>query len=383
MRVLLGLILTATVLAGCASTTEDPAPTTTTPITRETYEVPEIPRFDAVEMLDYHQNFVRLYPERDENKPQHELARLALMDLFTSFGLEVYRHNFTNGIDQANILGIKWGVVRDQWVVVGGHYDIVPTPSCQDPLGPAPTPVPCEIGTQGAYDDASGTLMAAFLGKSFASVTPYYTMAFIGYDGEERGLQGAGAFVNDFMVEPVDEDGLNKTPYGAIDIVGAVDLDMIGLNWPGVMAPVNILDNSVTAYDFANTKRLEMGWPDEQWIHKDNLTLGSSDYARFWSVEEDQGGPIATLFMIANFEELGVPSVAENTPPQAHTPAGAYPFWHLEDTVETMRIMAGDSPLDGSHPNLEAGFQAAADIALQVLWGLACNPQIEIHAIVY
>lgn len=48
-----------------------------------------------------------------------------------------------------------------------------------------------------------------------------------------------------------------------------------------------------------------------------------------------------------------------------------------------MRLMAGDSPLDGSHPNLEAGFQAAADVALQVLWGLACNPQIEIQAIAY
>jgi hypothetical protein len=293
------------------------------------------------------------------------------------WGLEAYRHNFNDGIDQANIVGIKWGVDRTHWVVVGGHYDIVPTPSCQEGVGPTPPVVPCEIGTQGAYDDGSGTMLSMHMAKTFANITPYYTMAFVGYDGEERGLQGAGAFVRDFMVEPVNEDGTNKTPFGPIIIVGDLDLDMVGLNWPGVMAPINILDNSNTAYDVVNNKRIEMGWPDEQWIHKDHLTLGSSDYARFWSVEDPA---IPTLFMISDFEELGVPNVGENTPPQLHTPAGAYPFWHLEDTVETMRLMAGDSPLDGSHPNLEAGFQAAGDLAVQLLWAYACNPDLTFDA---
>lgn len=363
---LLGLVT----LAGCVSTSDDGGQdggqTTTDP---GVYVPPEVPRVDAAALLADHADFVRDHSDRRGNTEDHENARLGLMERFSSYGLEVYRQDFFNGIDQANIIGIKWGVVRDQWVVVGGHYDIVNTPPCVEQL---PN---CELQTEGAYDDGSGTMMSVHLGKAFANTTPYYTMAFVGLDGEERGTQGARAFVNAFVTGG--EDGENfTTPYGRIKVRGAVNLDMVGLNWPGVQAPINVIDNSEVAYAAADNARNAMGWPDDQWKRKDGLQLGSSDYARFWEVTEEQGGPIPTIFFISDFEELGAPNVAGGEGPQvAYTPFGAYPFWHLEDTVETMTLMAG------GEDNLLAGFQAATDVAAAVLYSMACQPTLQFDAV--
>lgn len=357
-----------TVLAGCLDDSSSDGSGDGNPFAFADYEVPEVPQVDAAELLADHADFVRANSDRRGNTADHENARLDLMERFASYGLEVYRHNFTFSDDfpQANIVGIKWGVVRDQWVVVGGHYDIVNTPPCVELL---PN---CELATEGAYDDGSGTMMTVHLGKAFSQVQPYYTMAFVAYDGEERGLQGAGAFVRDFVTG--NEDAQFPTPYGRVQLIGALDLDMIGLNWPGVTAPINVLTNSERTYDVADLKRQEMGWPDEQWKRKDGLMLGSSDYARFWSVTEEEGGPIPTMFFIANFEELGAPSASPEVPPVAYTPFGVYPFWHLEDTVETMTAMAG------GQANLEAGFQSAVDVAATVLHAFACQPSLDFDA---
>lgn len=363
-------LLAVTAAAGCLDSkdSDSGAKPILDPTDPANYTVPEVPQVDAVELLADHAAWVRANPNRRANTVDHENSRVALMEQFESYGLEAYRHNFTQGIAQANIVAIKWGVVRDQWVVVGGHYDIVDVPPC-------PPMVPnCPTQTQGAYDDGSGTMMSVHLGKAFANTTPYYTMAFVAFDGEERGTQGARAFVRDFMVDAFDANGTEKTPYGQIKIVGALNLDMIGLNWPGVMAPINVLTNSEMTYEVANQKRIDMSWPNEQWRRKTGLMLGSSDYARFWEVTEEQGGPIPTMFFIADFEEIGAPNAGGETPPSAYTPFGAYPFWHLEDTVETMTLMAG------GQANLVAGFQSAVDVSATVLHALACQPMVTFDA---
>src|SRR5688572_1960486 len=161
------------------------------------YPIPPVPAVSAADLLADHAAFVTANPKRRANEPTHESARQALLGMFESYGLEAYRHNFTEGIDQANIVGIKWGVVRNQWVVVGAHYDTVDQ-VC------ALTGVDCTLSeaSQGAYDDGSGTFLTMHLAKAFSTVQPYYTMAFVAFDGEERGTQGARAFVRDFMLEP-------------------------------------------------------------------------------------------------------------------------------------------------------------------------------------
>ena len=379
----LALVLAGGALAGCLGS--GPAPATTVP-SKASFVVPDVPHVDARDMLEDHAAFVRKDNERAANKPTHEAARQDLLAHFKSYGLETYRLNFTKGIPQANIIGIKWGAVRDQWVVVGGHYDTI-TDDClvgsvnRTPLPPVSNPCVGRSISEGAYDDGSGTMLTVHLAKAFANVSTYYTIAFVAYDGEERGTQGAAAFVDAFVTGGEEGDNFT-TPYGHIKVVGDIDIDMVGINWPGTMAPINVMSNSETAFTVVDDKRKDMGWPDDQWIRKEGLKLGSSDYARFWEVGDERGGPIPTIFFISDFEEVGPGNYADNIPPAAHTPFGAYPFWHLEDTVETMRGMAGDPPADGvPHPNLEAGFQAFLDLASTELHAMSCMPLTSFDAV--
>lgn len=377
----LSILLGLTALAGCLDDSPSSPDDAVLP-GPAAYAVPEVPKVDAAALLADHAAFVTENNERAANKPTHESARQALLGMFESYGLETYRQNFTaGGLEQANIMGIQWGVVRDKWVVVGGHYDTV-TDDClvgTIPVANVPNPCPLRALSQGAYDDGSGTMMTVHLAKAFSAIQPYYTMAFVAYDGEERGTQGARAFVEAFATGGEDRTNFT-TPYGQVTIIGAVDLDMVGINWPGTMAPMNILTNSETAFDVADNKRKEMGWPDEQWIRKDGLQLGSSDYARFWEVgneNSDHVAPIPTIFFISDFEEIGIANAGGEAPPQAHTPEGlgAYPFWHLQDTVETMTAMAGGQAA------LEAGFQSAVDVAAAVLNAMANQPTLEFDAV--
>jgi hypothetical protein len=348
----LALLLIGGVLAGCLD--DSPAPTTgASKPDPSAYIAPAEPKVDAAALLADHDSFVRQYNVRKGTDPRHEGAREALTKLYESYGLEVYRHNFTEGgLDQANIVGIQWGVDRQHWVVVGGHYDT--TTNCG---------ANCQEQSQGAYDDGSGTFITVHLAKAFSTVQPYYTMAFIAYDGEERGLKGAQAFVNDAVIA----DG---SPYGDIEVVGTVDLDMIGINWPGTNAPVTLLSNSEALAKVADEKRDSMGWPDDQWHRKANLNeaglvaLGTSDYHAYMH----EGIP--TIFFISDFIEMGVPTPLA-APDQAGLPAGVYPFWHQADTVETMQAMAGGDA------NLQAGFQSISDVATHILYMLACHPDMQ------
>ncbi|HUR26097.1 MAG TPA: M28 family peptidase [Candidatus Thermoplasmatota archaeon] len=354
---LLALLLSGAVLAGCLDgpdrTDERPAE-----MDAASYVPPAAaPVVDAEDLLADHEAFVTAYPVRKGEDPRHEGAREALTTLFESYGLEVYRHDFEEGgLEQANIVGIQWGHDRHNWVVVGGHYDTTTN------VGPEQS--------QGAYDDGSGTMITVHLAKAFSNVTPYYTMAFIAYDGEERGLQGAQAFVDQVVTA-------DESPYGDIDIVGTVDLDMIGINWPGTQAPVTLLSNSEAIAKAADDKRVSMEWPDGQWHRKPNLNeagllaLGTSDYGAYMK----EGIP--TIFFISDFIELGFPAPsAVPVPPQAGLPVGVYPFWHQVDTVDSMTAMAG------GHDNLAAGFQAISDVAAQILFELACHPTMEWDGVV-
>ena len=67
---------------------------------------------------------------------------------------------------------------------------------------------------------------------------------------------------------------------------------------------------------------------------------------------------------------LGRPSPA---PDAASTPFGAYPFWHFEDTVGTMTVMAG------GQANLEAGFQSASDLAAYTVHLMAAQPTVTLE----
>ena len=360
--ILAGLLVLA-VLAGC-SQPQSTVPDVPVPVPAA-YTVPAVPKVDVKDLLADHAKFVTANNERAANKPTHESARVDLLAHFASYGLTAVRFNFTDGIPQADIIGVKWGVDRQNWVFVGGHYDTI-TDDClvgKVPVVNQPNPCVARSISQGAYDDGSGTMMTVHLAKTFANLTPYYTIAFVAFDGEERGIQGAAALVSAIQEKNFTVDGIHPT------IVADLDLDMIGLNWPGVNAPINMLTNSEKAGQLVLAKAKEMGFPDDQIIDKPGLKLGSSDYAAFWGIKDP--APVPTVFFISDFEELGAPAPA---PDQAQTPIGAYPFWHLEDTVETMTAMAGGPA------NLEAGFQSASDLAGYILHVMAYQPSVTLDA---
>jgi hypothetical protein len=358
-RLVAFLVLAIVPLAGCANTGPSHAPTGPATGGHPAYVVPDVPKVDAADLLADHAAFVTKNNERRDNLPTHLSARVDLLDHFRSYNLDAQRLNFTDGIPQADILGIKWGVQHDKWVVVGGHYDTTQW-DCFDSGLVTPG---CALHTtsQGAYDDGSGTMIAVHLAKAYANVTPYYTIVFVAYDGEERGIQGARAFV--------DQITSGNSTFGHVTIVGDLDIDMFGINWPGTNAPINLMSNSQNATSLIDAKRKEMGVPDDQFKVKAGLKLGSSDYSAFWRVSDP--APIPTVFFISDFEELGTPSPA---PDAASTPFGAYPFWHFQDTVETMTAMAGGAA------QLQAGFQTAADLTAYVVHFMACEPGTHLDA---
>lgn len=334
---LVSLALTA--LSGCL----DADPATPSPDGAAVSHAGPAPAVDAAAVIADLREFAETYPQRAANQPDHEASRRWLAAKFEEYGLEVYRHDFVTGIPQTNVVGIKWGELRDQWIVVGGHYDVVATPGC--PTGGNVPQCPAGVESQGMYDDGSGTLLTVHLAKAFADVETTYTIAFVAFDGEERGLQGSGNFSETF--------GNGLSPFGNLTFHAMLDLDMFGLNWPGVDAPIYMDSNAPEIDSAVQGIAAAMDMPEGE-IKYQGISLGRSDYAHFFQLE------VPTAFFISNFEEYQAPG---DVPADAQNPAvGAYPFWHRLDTWDTMVLMAG------SEEDVVAGFQTAADLASGLLW---------------
>ncbi|MFO1535578.1 MAG: M28 family metallopeptidase [Thermoplasmatota archaeon] len=353
MRKTLALLALAPLLAGCIAS-DGPA------VQAPAYPL-EPPRVDVPALLADLAQWSAAHPLRVNNQPDHEAARQALAAEFKSFGLDVWRHNFTAGIPQANIVGIKWGEARDQWVVVGAHYDVVPTPGCATPPSQAGQPQQCApssaggVVTHGTYDDGSGTMLTMHLAKAYAKVPTRFSIAFVAFDGEERGLQGSRNFT-EALVD-------NATPYGNVTVRAMLDLDMFGLNWPGVDSPIYFDDNSPELRETVKGLVARLHMPEAA-IRYQGISLGRSDYDSFFRIQAPTG------FFISDFEQYQLPANAPAAFPDlpAQQARQAYPFWHREDTYDTMRLMAG------SDADLQAGFQTAADLASGLLHRMAIDP---------
>ncbi len=338
MRVLVALMIMAVALSGCAS---QPEPVQDNPVD-DVQEVLPI-EVDVEMLLDDLQQFVTDFPQRKGNHADHVGARDWMAAQFESFGLEVYRQEFTQGIDQENIVGILWGNNTEEWVTVGGHYDMTTTGSSHDQA------------SAGAYDDGSGTMMTLHMAKAWAAsgIVPEYTIAFVMFDGEERGLQGSGAFAEAFFLD-------GATPYGNLTSRGMLNLDMFGLNWPAIDAPIYFDENSPELQAVVEAKRLELGMPDSA-IQYQGISLGRSDYAHFMALG------VPTGFFISDFEQWQLPGGKLPVVGGVVIPQGAYPFWHVADTWETMVLMAG------SEEALHDSFEVAVELANVVLETLSSD----------
>jgi len=350
MRSLLvpAIVALAAILAGCAGPATTTSSSTSAPAPLPA--VPSVPKVDAKQLLADLNAFSTQFPERWGTVATHEGARGWIASQFKGAGLDTFRVNYTTGgLAQADVVGVHWGQVRDQIVVVGGHYDTTHWDCIADESLPPPAGCAGHKTSAGAYDDGSGTMITVQLAKAFANATPYYTTVFVTYDGEERGLEGCTAFIEAVT------DG--KTPLGNVTFRAALDMDMFGITWPGTMAPIQVLHNSPVLYGIFDAARRNLTVPDDMVYQKDLVTLGSSDFQDYFDKD------VPTIFFSSDFGKFAAPG-----PVPANAPMAYYPFWHLEDTYTTMVVAAG------SEANLQAGFTTAVTLSADMLHAMAYDP---------
>lgn len=345
-------------LAGCVDE-GSPAGTTppATPDPPKVWAAPELPLLDAAAFLAGHADFVTQFPIRAGNSPGHLGARDFLEQQFKDAGLEVWRQEFTIGIDQENVCGVKLGAFEPtMWIIVGGHYDTTTTGGTQ----------PMAMLSQGAYDDGSGTWITVELARLFADYESYYSILFCAFDGEERGLHGSRAVHTAFIADPEKPFPYDDFPYEVNYTRAMLDFDMFGICWP-VRAPIYFDQNDPTISKEVDAIRKDIGIPDDM-FKESGLTLGKSDYDHWYT------DGIPTAFFISDFEELGAPTPVPNPAPVPAVP-GAYPFWHQFDTVETMTVMAGGPDM------LEAGYATALELGQRTLSVLAHHPDVPLPVV--
>jgi Zn-dependent M28 family amino/carboxypeptidase len=350
------LILLGTLATGGNITLPAPTAAELLPGATGSYTAPGAPSVDAATMLSEFKAFVKTYPKRQGNHADHVGARNALAAELGAAGLSVWRQSFHNGIAQENICAAKIGSVHPtEWIVVGGHMDSTTWDSTV--FAPGGTGL-AHLVSEGAYDNGAGTRLTVALAKAFAPLNSAYSILFCAFDGEERGLQGSAR-----VKAAMDVNGLPWT----VDATRAMmNMDMFGINWP-VRAPIyaEVRSDHTGLRSQIDAIRSQEGIPTSMFKFT-GLILGQSDN-RHWH----QAG-VPTVFYISDFQELGVPA-SNNVPPGVHVPAtpqGAYPFWHHDDTYETMLVMAGGDAA------LTASFQVALNVASKTLAVMAFHPEI-------
>lgn len=370
-------------LSGCVS--NDSNPLDTTAQVNVSWKAPAIPVFDSNLMLAEHKAFVKKFPVRTDNLDGHRAARDFLAKELADAGLEVWRQKFHNQIDQENICGIQVGQGNSrEWVIVGAHYDTTTTNTdvrsrtvnntTGGRVSGIPRLLPTDQTSEGAYDDGSGTRLVVDLAKKFARQPTYFSVVYCLFDGEERGLHGSQAFKR-----ALDEENF---PYPVDRQRAMLDLDMFGLNWP-IRAPIGMDHNNYHLVAEVEKVRTRLGIPEEMIKYgADDVEvgpvrrqLGTSDYG--WWMKTDT----AVAFFISDFTnpappipggqpETPLPPAVPATVPSLYSPVGAYPFWHVVDTYETMEAMAGGPEM------LRAGFQTALDLSAGVLHAMTSRPDV-------
>jgi len=177
------------------------------------------PKFDRTALLDH----VRVlasdeYEGRETGTPGSEKARTYLLEQFRDIGLASFNSSFAlpfsftsrrseETINGVNVVGFVGGREQpDRYIVMTAHYDH---------LGVR------EDGIfNGADDNASGTAGLLIAAAYFVQNPPMHSIVFAALDAEEKGLQGARAFVAD---PPVDRERIALN----------VNLDMISHNDKG------------------------------------------------------------------------------------------------------------------------------------------------------
>jgi aminopeptidase YwaD len=103
---------------------------------------------------------------------------------YTAFGYtaaQVTEHSFTNGsFTNKNLIITKTGTLYpNKFVIICGHYD--------------------SIGGTGTNDNGTGTAALLEMARLFVNIPTEYSIKFIHFSGEENGLVGSTAYVNNVV----------------------------------------------------------------------------------------------------------------------------------------------------------------------------------------
>jgi hypothetical protein len=122
-------------------------------------------------------------------------------------------------VEPTNVIGFIQGtdpVLKDEWVVVGGHYDHLGAFHGEG-----------DTVYNGADDNASGTSGVLALARAFAQgEAPKRSMVFAAFSGEENGLLGSSALFRDEVLDPrqltfmLNLDMIGRTDAGELEVVG-------------------------------------------------------------------------------------------------------------------------------------------------------------------
>lgn len=207
------------------------------------------------------------FGSRRHGQPGEVAAQGFLEQRFAALGLAVETLDYDGGADV--VCGVLPGQTDpDRLVIVGAHYDSV------NWQGSATSPAP------GADDDASGTAAVLELARVLSQAPGFdHTLRFCGWSGEELGLLGSGAEAA-------------RLAAADADVVGMIQLDMIGYTPAGGVRQVEFILNDTTASLNAFLIDVFATYVPSLPTTQGFLGAGSSDHASFFA----QGFPAASPF---------------------------------------------------------------------------------------
>jgi hypothetical protein len=164
------------------------------------------PLVSGASYYDHEATLVRRFNNRNVGSPQVRAAADHYNSFFNQLGFEseIREYQKQDGVrtyDVLDVIAFKWGAeYPDEWIVLGGHYDIA------------------RRSIEGAFDNGGGATAVVELAKGFSKITTSRTLVFCMWDGEEKGLWGSN-----FFAQEIPED---------VDVKVYLNFDMVGLNWP-------------------------------------------------------------------------------------------------------------------------------------------------------
>jgi subtilisin-like proprotein convertase family protein len=189
---------------------------------------------------------------RNYLSPHNPKATQFIYERFLSFGLNTrYQTNSSSSVNViATITGTKY---PNQQFIICAHYDDMPT----GPLAP------------GADDNGSGTCAVIEAARLLSPYNFDYTLIFIAFDEEERGLYGSKAYADTALMH-------------GDSIVAVLNLDMIA--WDSNNDNKNDIHTNTNSYNFANEFMSVMN------VYQPLLNpgiissiSGGSDHQSFWN----------------------------------------------------------------------------------------------------